>query len=145
MTLRINQVVCAVVLSLSMVCGAPAQDNKDLKALEEENAKLRNRVDNLESELSEIKRMLGKPAEPKVAAPVEFTEAEVAQLKKLADSKKKPVLSAFDIELYGYVKLDAAHDSARTSVGNYARWVESEQLIKDHDQFSLTAGRRALI
>jgi len=144
MTLRINQVVCAVVLSLSMVCGAPAQDNKGLKALEEENAKLRNRVDTLESELSEIKRMLGKPAEPKVAVPVGFTEAEVAQLKKLADSKKKPVLSAFDIELYGYVKLDLAHDSDRTSVGNYARWVESEQLIKDHGEFSLTARQTRL-
>jgi hypothetical protein len=61
----------------------------------------------------------------------------VAQLKKLADSKKKPVLSAFDIELYGYVELDLAHDSDRTSVGNCARWVESEQLIKDHGEFSL--------
>jgi hypothetical protein len=52
--------------------------------------------------------------------------------------------SAFDIELYGYVKLDLAHDSDRTSVGNYARWVESEQLIKDHGEFSLTARQTRL-
>ena len=138
MALRINQAVCAVALSVIMVCGASAQDNKDLKALEEENAKLRNRVDTLESEIAGIKEMLGKPAEQKAAATTEFTDAEIARLKQLADSKKKPVTSGVDFEFYGYVKLDAAHDSTRTSVGNYARWVESEQLIKDYDQFSLT-------
>ena len=85
MALRINQAVCAVALSVIMVCGASAQDNKDLKALEEENAKLRNRVDTLESEIAGIKEMLGKPAEQKAAATTEFTDAEIARLKQLAD------------------------------------------------------------
>ena len=144
MTPRIKHVVCAVVLSVSLVSRAPAQENKDAKTLEEENAQLRNRVEKLENELSEIKKMLGKPAEPKLEAPAEFTPAQVEQLKKLADSKKNPVLSAFDIELYGYVKLDLAHDSALTSEGNFARWVESEQGIKDHGEFSLTARQTRL-
>jgi hypothetical protein len=144
MTPRVNEVVCAVVLSAALISSAPAQENQDLKSLQEENAQLRNRVDNLENELSEIKKTLGKPAEPTTPAPVEFTDAQMARLKKLADSKKNPVLSAFDIELYGYVKLDLAHDSALTSVGNYARWVESAQGIKDHGQFSLTADQTRL-
>ena len=54
MALRVNQAACIVVLSVSMVCGASAQDNNDLKALQEENAKLRNRVDTLESEIAGI-------------------------------------------------------------------------------------------
>jgi len=125
-----------------MVCGVSAQDAKDLSTiltLREENAKLRNRVDALESEIAGIKQMLGKPTEQKTAAPSEFTEAEVTRLKQLADSKKKPVTSGLDFELYGYVKLDAAHDSERTSVGNYSRWVESEQPGKQNNQFSMTA------
>ncbi|HUI06933.1 MAG TPA: hypothetical protein VL486_07985 [Verrucomicrobiae bacterium] len=193
MAFRTNEAVCAVVLSLSMACGAYAQDNKsmvwgatsqdnkDLQALAEDNAKLRNRVETLENELSDIKKALGKSAEPKAAVlpepkaavtpgpkaavPTEppvavpagskaaeakapaawgFTDAEVAQLKKLVDSKKKPVMSSIDFELYGYIKLDLAHDSDRTSAGNYARWVESEELIKNHDEFSMTARQTRL-
>jgi hypothetical protein len=136
--------MCAVVLCVGMVCGVSAQDSNDLKALKEENAQLRNRVDKLENELSDIKKVLAKPVEQKVAAPTEFTEAEITRLKQLADSKKKPVTSGVDFELYGYVKLDAAHDSERASVGNYTRWVESEQLGKENDQFSMTAKQTRL-
>jgi len=150
MTLRVNHVVCAVVLSVSLISSAPAQETNDLKTLQEENAELRNRVDKLENELSEIRKSLAQPAQPTAPAPAPapapwvFTDEQVAKLKKLADSKKNPVLSAFDLELYGYVKLDLAHDSALTSVGNFARWVESAQGIKDHGQFSLTADQTRL-
>ncbi|HVM60251.1 MAG TPA: hypothetical protein VMV72_05225 [Verrucomicrobiae bacterium] len=81
---------------------------------------------------------------PKSTAPFQFTDAEVAQLKKLASSNKKPMVSSLDMEFYGYVKADASHDSQRTSIGDYARWVESEQLVKNNGQFSLTANQTRL-
>jgi hypothetical protein len=42
------------------------------------------------------------------------------------------------IKFYGYLKFDAAYDSAYTSTGDYARWVESEALNSDDNQLSIT-------
>lgn len=50
----------------------------------------------------------------------------------------------FDIEFYGTIKLDAAFDDSRASVGNYARWVESEDVISDDEQFNMTANQTRL-
>jgi len=52
----------------------------------------------------------------------------------------KPVISSrYPIDFYGYIKLDAAYDTARTDVGNFARWVVSEDDNDDDDQFNMTA------
>ena len=161
---KIHPITCGVILSLAIVCGAkgegdkgpaggaPPPDDRELKSLQEDNARLHSQIETLESELTEIQKALGRrgeatttaAAEPKPTAPAQLTEPEITQLKKLAATNKKPVLSSVDLEFYGYVKADASHDSSRASVGNYARWVESEQLVKDHDQFSLTAKQTRL-
>ena len=79
---------------------------------------LRERVTALEEELAEVRGLLAEPA---------------------ADERPGfrvgPNLRA---QLYGYVKLDAAYDSARVSTGNFARWVESEETNSEDDLFSLT-------
>jgi hypothetical protein len=57
---------------------------------------------------------------------------------------KKPVWSALDIQLYGYIKADASYDSSRTHPGNYALWVDSEAANKNDDEFNLTANQTRL-
>lgn len=42
----------------------------------------------------------------------------------------------YPVDLYGYIKLDACYDDAYTSVGNFARWVESDG--NDNSRFNLT-------
>ncbi|MEW6441766.1 MAG: hypothetical protein AB1640_12605 [bacterium] len=88
-------------------------------ALERENAELKERIDRLESDVSQLKSQLEKPRAP----------------------EEKPALrSKFGAELYGFIKGDAAYMTARANdAGNYARWIESEELNKDDDQFNLTA------
>ncbi len=73
-------------------------------------------------------------------------ELEVAQLRANAASEEGrfPILSSLEAELYGYIKLDAAWDSARSSVGNFARWVESEGQNPEDDQLSLTVKQTRL-
>ena len=91
--------------------------------LTEENAMLRKRVDELDKELQEIKQDLMQRKDT-VAAPT-----------------LHPVLSNLDIQLYGYLKLDAAYDTSQTDDGNFAKWVEREDLNQDDDQFNMTANQ----
>lgn len=44
----------------------------------------------------------------------------------------------FDLDWYGYIKLDAAYDDNRTSHGNFAMWAQNS---KDDDQFNMTANQ----
>ena len=48
------------------------------------------------------------------------------------------------LDLYGYIKLDMAHDDSRVNPGNFARWVESESILMDDSQFSMTANQTRL-
>jgi hypothetical protein len=52
------------------------------------------------------------------------------------ESETKPKLT-----LYGYLKVDAAYDDSRVNPGNFARWVESESILPDDSQFSMTANQ----
>jgi len=45
---------------------------------------------------------------------------------------------------YGYVKLDAAWDDSRVDSGNYAKWVNAEDVNKNDSQFSMTANETRL-
>jgi len=95
---------------------------EEIERLKKENEELRQRLDRLAGEMDEIKAHLaGK------GAPLSSTT-----------STQKPV-SSLGVEFYGYVKVDAAYDTSRVSVGDYARWVESEQLNRNDDEFNLTA------
>jgi hypothetical protein len=71
-----------------------------------------------------------------------FTSLEEVQAAaELAPEKNpKPAMrSSIPVELYGYIKLDAAWDSNRASAGNFARWAPSDSVADDDDQFTMTA------
>lgn len=87
-----------------------------------ENAELKKRVEKLDKELAELKQVISGQSQATEALPT-----------------KKPLWSSLDIQLYGYLKLDAAYDTSRTDVGNFARWVERENTNSNDDQFNMTA------
>jgi hypothetical protein len=60
------------------------------------------------------------------------------------DQKKKSVWSSLDIQLYGYLKADAAYDTARVNPGNYIVYVDSFPNNANDDEFNLTANQSRL-
>jgi hypothetical protein len=99
-----------------------AQTQTEMKQLKQENEELKQRIEALEQSLSEVRQLLEEP------------EA-VAEVKE----EKPTVVSTHPIELYGFIKFDAAYDTQRVSIGDYIRWVESEQEEEDDNQFNMTA------
>ncbi|MHC4324010.1 MAG: DcaP family trimeric outer membrane transporter [Planctomycetota bacterium] len=109
--------ILALLVSFGTICKA-ADSN-----LASENAELRQKIEKLDKDLAELKKSV-----------LPETTASAAQT-------PKPVWSNLDIQFYGYLKLDAAYDSSRINNGNYAKWVESESLNSDDDQFNMTANQ----
>ena len=106
----------------------PAASMEDVEALKKQNAELQQRLEKLSGEMDQIKQQLAEKQKPVVAQP----------------ATKQPVTGILDLEIYGYVKLDAAYDTSRISFGDYLRWVESEELIRNDNQFNLTANETRL-
>ena len=75
------------------------------------------------------------------AALADDAEKKDAKSEPAAKSSGKTVAltSKIKAEFYGYLKLDAAYDTARTDIGDFARWVNSEQNNEDDGQFNMTA------
>ena len=131
---------------------------EDVEALKRQNAELQQRLESVERDLAAIKKMLAPAAGPTAVASATppaapsarpatasgFTEAETAKLKSLAGLKGQPARSGLDLNFYGYVKLDAAFDDSRTSLGNFARWMESESVLMNDHHFNLTANQTRL-
>ena len=93
----------------------------------QENAELKQKLEQLDKEVKELKKIV----ENQTDTPTDSSE-------------KKFVWSSLDIQLYGKVKLDAAYDSSRTDVGNFARWVGPENLNPNDEQFNMTANETRL-
>jgi hypothetical protein len=91
-----------------------------------ENTLLRQRLDQLDKEMEVLRKTV-----------MQQTDME-------GTMSPKPVWSNLDIQLYGYLKLDAALDTSRIDNGNYAKWVESERYSDDDDQFNMTANETRL-
>jgi hypothetical protein len=58
-----------------------------------------------------------------------------------AADQRKNVWSNLDIQLYGYVKLDASYDTSRTTVGNYVAYVDSEATNENDNEFNATVNQ----
>jgi hypothetical protein len=143
-----------IVAALNGLCRA-----NDVNNLAKENAELRQRVEKLERELEELKKIVlpqDKPpavepakAQPSEAKPKTETAAKLseAELQKIAEmvqketTKKKPVWSGLDIQLYGYIKADASYDTSRITPGNYVLYVDSEKNNENDDEFNLTVNQ----
>lgn len=91
-----------------------------------ENAELQQKLDQLDKELQGLKKTV------------------MQQNGETMNMLPKPVWSNLDIQLYGYLKLDAAYDSSRTENGNYAKWVDSESTNDNDNQFNMTANETRL-
>jgi len=89
-----------------------------------ENAELKERVEKLDKELAELKKVVTEQGRATEALPA-----------------SKPIWAGLDIRLYGYLKLDAAYDTSRTDDGNFAKWVERENNNSNDDQFNMTANQ----
>jgi len=57
-------------------------------------------------------------------------------LSAVSSAEDKP---SFDLNWYGYFKLDGSYDENLTSHGNFAMWVNSTQLDQNDEQFNMTA------
>jgi hypothetical protein len=104
----------------------------DSASLAEENAQLKQRLEKLEGEVAELKKTtpVSSATGPRTAGETPAT--------------RLPVWSTLDIQLYGYLKLDAAYDDSRIDNGNYAKWVERENTNSNDDQFNMTANETRL-
>jgi hypothetical protein len=139
---KLSLLLIALWLTTAGVCRGDSQDQRS-----RENAELRKRVEKMEKELAELKAMVIEQAKTSAteAKAIESQKSEKAAARtKIDAAEKKPVWSNLDIQLYGYIKLDAAYDTSRIDTGDFARWVESESDNEDDDQFNMTARQTRL-
>ena len=89
--------------------------------------------------------MAEKAAKAKQSAQADRA-AQVAVAKEI--DKRFTVWSDLEIEIYGFIKLDASYETSRTSVGNFAQWVLSENgattaagtgAARNDDEFNMSA------
>ena len=127
--------------------------------LARENAELKQRVDKLEKELEELKKLVMQQSavaktetklptpETKPVVTPQLSETDLQKILAAVQKeteKKKPVWSNLDIQLYGHIKADASYDTSRTNPGNYVLWADSEATNKNDDEFNLTANETRL-
>ena len=132
----------------SPTSGAPGQVGS------RDDAQLRARIEQLERSLREIRADLRRQSEALEAARRQLRQrARQEQIKKVRREINKEldkgghlpaVRSSLDVQLYGYIKLDAAADTSRTNIGDFARWVENEHGRDNDHQFNVTARQTRL-
>ncbi len=98
---------------------------------------LQNHVNDLEKRNKELENRLNQQ-EQTAADQVEKME----QMEQVSLSAPQEAINTkFGVDLYGFLKFDAAYDTARTDAGDFARWVESEATNRNDDQFNMTANQ----
>ena len=97
---------------------------------------LQRRINELEVKQAELIQQMQSQHPGDVLQPAPEKPAE-----KKPGEEKMPVQSTVKVDLYGYIKLDAAWDQARIDQGNYARWVLSEDGRENDSQFNMTANQ----
>jgi hypothetical protein len=112
------QALLSLILLVSIVTVCPAANSEDLA---KQNAEMQKKIDQLDKELESLKKAVGE------------------QTGQTMEELPKPVWSNLDIQLYGYLKLDAAYDTSQIENGDYAKWVKSESTDRNDDDFNMTA------
>jgi len=113
----------SLVLLISVATVCSAADSGDLAR---ENAELRQKLDQIDKEVQGLKQTIAQQSSD--------TDYIIPKM----------VWSNLDIQLYGYLKLDAAYDTSRINNGDYAKWVESEATNDNDGQFNMTANETRL-
>jgi len=57
------------------------------------------------------------------------------------EPQKKSVWSTLELQIYGFVKLDAAYDTDQASPGNFVKWIDLDPENPNDSQFSMTANQ----
>jgi hypothetical protein len=127
-----------------------------------ENAELRQRVERLEKELEELKKIVlqqagttvaetpkaeSPKAQPSPAATPKLSETELQKIAEMVQKetmKKKVVWSDLDVQIYGILRLDSSYDTSQVEPGNYIKWVKSEKDNENDNQFDMTANQSRL-
>ena len=60
------------------------------------------------------------------------------------EDEKKAVWSTIKMQVYGYIKLDAAYDTGQAVPGNYVKWIDLDPLNPHDSQFNMTANETRL-
>ncbi len=131
MCTRIGLWVLAAGWMINVPCLAQGDPN-----VAKENAQLRQRVGTLERQVQQLQAAVNPPAAQ--TAPVPAGPEAPAGL----EPDKKPLWSTLDIQLYGYVKLDAAWDSSGVSPGDYVLFTDLGR--EGDDEFNITAKQTRL-
>jgi len=116
--MRKSQILLSLALLACFCSISFAAGSEDLA---KENAELRQKLNQIDQELQSVKK--------------DFMD----QSGETPDLMPKMTWSNLDIQLYGYLKLDAAYDTSRTDNGDYTKWVESEATNNNDNQFNMTA------
>ena len=105
------------------------------KKIQEQDRKLADQ----DRKLAEVARK--QDDQKQQAARHEEIRKVLAEMNEAAAKKGERigVWSKLDIQLYGYVKADMSYDSSRVNTGNFARWVDRDNVRGHDDQGSLTA------
>ncbi len=111
------------IIFLSVPRGVNADSDSDM---------LKARIEKLERELQELKKLVKEKDHIKMG----HMKAEPAAKGEAASDK-------FSIKTHGYIKLDASYDDSSTS-GNYVVYVPSEGVVKDDNEFNMTARQTRL-
>jgi hypothetical protein len=121
--MRKSQILLSLALLACFCTIGFAAGSEDLA---KENAQMRQKLNQIDQELQSLKKTY------------------MDQSDETPDLMPKMTWSNLDIQLYGYLKLDAAYDTSRTDNGDYTKWVEPENLNDDDDQFNMTANETRL-
>ena len=68
----------------------------------------------------------------------------IAGVSSVQAQDKIPLWSSVDVQFYGFIKLDAAYDTQRSTPGNFVQWVDSDYVNTNDDQFNMTANQTRL-
>ncbi len=113
-----KMVVTATLIAIGLSAVVWAQGSS---ALADENAQLKSRVDALEKQVQELASAAGTGDKA---------------------SDKKSLWSSLDIQLYGYIKADAAWDNSSVTTGDYILYVDRGG--ENDSEFNLTARQTRL-
>jgi hypothetical protein len=118
----------------------------DLSA-EPQTDPLQIRIEKLEEELNELKRLMRQRQESREEGAKDVNtkqNAETSAEKTVKEAAKTRAVSKFQFEPYGYIKLDASYDDSRTNYGNFVLYVPGESGKKNDDEFNVTARQTRL-
>ncbi len=143
-----SNLICATVALMVLAVAIPNASADDDAKLQAKVAELEKVVKDLaktvEDQAGEIQRLKADDSGEKYRAELAAVRQRLDAGGATAPSGWFSVVAKQKIELYGYLKLDAAWDSARTSTGNFAQWVESEGSRSNDDEFNMTARQTRL-